>query len=742
MGLRFSHLIYKIAVCLICVFTILPLAGNVYTSKVKAEQLIKVAYVPPEVNSVEFMPIVQNYRAYMDEIAKYAGWKYTLLAVPPEKLLEKLHSGEVDLVLPIEYYPSDEKNSIIFNKHDIFYDILCLYYKDGISKFQSDLDSMKHENPVDNIYMLHDRAVGVLDKRENVNSFEAFAKENSLNVSIVKFDTVSDMEIALQNGAIDLMVDTITRSTMGVKQLLAFETIPARVIAMDKNQHLIQQLDDALAAAWKEDEDTMFRLSNDFFEHAHLITTHFSADEIDYINTCSDIKIVLYGRSAPYIDLDEHNEPVGIYPDILRELLKNTGLKYKFVFANSYEEAQTMMNVGLADVMLDIYNNDASAPDYHFTNPVYSEKYTLIGLRDSAGVLQDTLIVPHPLPSLINFVQHHMPRHLIQSTEDVQKALTLVNQDPRNMAIAETLSIQSERTLLLFPRLSTVPTASISVPLSIAIAKHRHIILRSILNKGIQRLDQHIIEQIVLRHTMHSSPNLTFTHLLHYYPVHLGLGVCLTIIFLSAGGFLFYNYHMTRIQHRELSLKNDELERTLTELQKANKARDSYRTMAEKDALTGVYNKSGMEQLCREEFKDMGPDHPPCVFIIIDLDHFKQLNDTCGHQKGDEILRKFAQSLRSIVRKDDLIGRFGGDEFVVLLRNLGNVDFIKGIAHRMNIAAQALDSGHKDVKLSASIGIAIAPKHGSNYEEIFNKADKSVYVVKENGRDDFHIYSE
>lgn len=735
--------IYRITVilsfCLYFICSFIPFSS----AQARIADVVRIAYVPPEVDSIEFVPVAQIFKAYMDEISKYAGWKYTLMAIPPELVKEKLLSGEIDMVLPLEYYPSEDNPSIIYNKRDFINDILCFYYKEDdtfTSNHHHSMDANQHSS--NNLLMVNGKRVGVLANREKLVSTADFANKNGLDITINYYPTVAAMDEALMNGEVDLIVDTVTRSSKGVKQLIAFESVPARVAAMATNQALVDQFDEALDTAWKEDEDTMYKLENLFFEKAHIITTNFTADELHYISMTSPVKIVVYGQYQPYVYLNENNDLEGIYPDILRELFNLTGLPYKIIFANTYDEAQTMVHMGLADVMIDIYNNDSSAPDLNFTNPIYEEKYTLVGMRDNGGIHQDTFIVPHTLPSLVHFIQHHMPNHAVLSAVDIRNALTQANDDPKNIAVAEMIALQSERTLLMFPKLATIPTTTLSVPLSLAISKHRQIVLRSILNKGIQRLDHQTVEQIILRYTMNSSPNVSLSYLMHYYPMHLGLGICAVLVLLTMSGFLFYNYHMTKIQHDIMAKKNEKLRQALVELQEASEARDSYRHMAQNDSLTGIYNKSGMEELCRKEFGSLKEKQIPCTFMIIDLDHFKQLNDTCGHQKGDEMLKSFALSLRSIVRRDDYIGRFGGDEFVVLLHSMESIPAIQRIASRINVAAKNLNTGHPDVRLSASIGIALAPRDGETYEDIFKKADESVYIVKENGRDGYHIYSD
>ena len=165
--------------------------------------------------------------------------------------------------------------------------------------------------------------------------------------------------------------------------------------------------------------------------------------------------------------------------------------------------------------------------------------------------------------------------------------------------------------------------------------------------------------------------------------------------------------------------------------------RDFYKHDAEIDKLTGLLNKITFENRCCDYIKDLAPEKTSALFVI-DLDHFKEVNDTRGHQFGDLILKRFAEQLRTIFELDSAVGRFGGDEFVVLLKNVADKNFAIEKARAIIKMARSLNPD-KASHISASVGIAIFSGAEKNYSEIFAAADKSVYVVKTQGRDGFSV---
>lgn len=199
----------------------------------------------------------------------------------------------------------------------------------------------------------------------------------------------------------------------------------------------------------------------------------------------------------------------------------------------------------------------------------------------------------------------------------------------------------------------------------------------------------------------------------------------------------------TNIEKIEVS-SDDELGQMAEAFNKIRSARDVYRIESELDKLTQLYNKTTTETVCKVKLETFGKrDNPDSLLAlyVIDLDHFKEINDTLGHQFGDKVLVEFARVLRKQFRPNDCIGRFGGDEFVVIIDNLPGMEIILRKAKQIKDVTENLTVDGKITGITASIGIAIAPQHGMDYETLFKSADKSLYHVKANGRNGYYYVS-
>lgn len=158
------------------------------------------------------------------------------------------------------------------------------------------------------------------------------------------------------------------------------------------------------------------------------------------------------------------------------------------------------------------------------------------------------------------------------------------------------------------------------------------------------------------------------------------------------------------------------------------------------DYLTGITNRSGCEKEIEEYFMT-APKESLSAFLLVDLDNFKSINDKLGHQQGDQVLKEVAGIIKSSYRNTDIVARLGGDEFVVFMKNVGREEVIYLHAEDLlKKLALVYENGHVSVKIGASIGIALAPRHGKSFKALYERADKALYKGKLSGKNQFCIY--
>lgn len=157
------------------------------------------------------------------------------------------------------------------------------------------------------------------------------------------------------------------------------------------------------------------------------------------------------------------------------------------------------------------------------------------------------------------------------------------------------------------------------------------------------------------------------------------------------------------------------------------------------DALTGAYNRKGIITHIEELLRQNPEAISACVSL--DIDNFKEVNDTFGHLYGDAVLSETAKKIQKLCRSDTLIGRLGGDEFVAFFPRLQSEEVLMHAAERLQSAlVNTYTSGSHMVKTSVSMGISFYPRHGTTFTELYDKADIAMYHCKRNGKNGWTVY--
>lgn len=177
-----------------------------------------------------------------------------------------------------------------------------------------------------------------------------------------------------------------------------------------------------------------------------------------------------------------------------------------------------------------------------------------------------------------------------------------------------------------------------------------------------------------------------------------------------------------------------------TAVRRLLQAQERLHYLAVRDALTGLFNRreialQGANEFDRYRRQSVGVEYAPFSVMMIDIDNFKAINDTYGHVAGDQILRLAAQYLSEEMRSYSLVGRYGGEEFVVVLPG-GGVDDASAVAERIRagIAERSLKCDVCETNITVSIGTTVVGDQDRTFEDVVSRADKALYRAKEQGR--------
>ncbi|MET3382523.1 bifunctional diguanylate cyclase/phosphodiesterase [Variovorax paradoxus] len=171
-------------------------------------------------------------------------------------------------------------------------------------------------------------------------------------------------------------------------------------------------------------------------------------------------------------------------------------------------------------------------------------------------------------------------------------------------------------------------------------------------------------------------------------------------------------------------------------------AERSLRFMASHDELTGMLNRSALQSELDRAIKRSNRSQKQFAVMFVDLDRFKHINDTLGHSMGDEMIKGCGRRLMALLRNTDVVTRFGGDEFVLLLEDLDSANSAAVVAERvLERCAEPFVIEGRELQVTASVGVSVYPENGGDAETLLKNADTAMYRAKEKGRNTYRFYA-
>jgi diguanylate cyclase (GGDEF)-like protein len=206
-----------------------------------------------------------------------------------------------------------------------------------------------------------------------------------------------------------------------------------------------------------------------------------------------------------------------------------------------------------------------------------------------------------------------------------------------------------------------------------------------------------------------------------------------------SGGFIIVIMFLVTLLSRHKAKQHSR--QLSSEVKRRQKVQEKLSYLANHDALTHLPNRHYITQYIEHHVADKNKADSAFSLLFIDLDHFKDVNDTLGHAMGDQLLMKLPELFDLIFRKKDIIARMGGDEFIVLLPGkIDEEDIITLVGRFLKQLKYPIDIEGHQIRLTGSIGVAMYPRDGTSVSELLSNADAALYRAKDKGRNTYAIY--
>jgi len=207
--------------------------------------------------------------------------------------------------------------------------------------------------------------------------------------------------------------------------------------------------------------------------------------------------------------------------------------------------------------------------------------------------------------------------------------------------------------------------------------------------------------------------------------------------YISKSGELKWGNKTVKLIRDELGIPLNYL-MVIEDITERKKLEQELTHLALKDGLTGLYNRRSFMDLARKEWSRSDRSDNPMIVVMVDLDHFKQVNDTYGHEGGDQVLKAFSRATADQLREVDILGRWGGEEFIYILSGASQAE---GVMERVRLAAESLviPYGDQEIHFTISQGGACRTEDTQDLESLIRQADENLYKAKKSGRNRFFL---
>ena len=431
-------------------------------------------------------------------------------------------------------------------------------------------------------------------------------------------------------------------------------------------------------------------------------TIEFSLEEKAYIDQAVPVKMCIDPDWAPFESINEDGRHVGISADLVQLVAQRVGLKIELYRVKTWEESLAASKAGKCQIMSFLNQTPARDQWLIFTDPIFSdpnivvtrEEHSYIG--DLKGLENETVALPRGT-MVEERIRREYPNLRLVLTETEQQAVAKVSAREADMTIRSLIvaayAIKKEG---LFNLKIAGHVPGFTNKLRIGVIKDEQV-LRDILDKGVKTLTAQEREAISNKHVSIS--------------VQHGIDHTLVWQIIVGGGFIML---LVLAWNHKLNALNAQLER-----------------LSVTDRLTGLFNRMKLDEVLASESLRTQRTGQPFSLILIDVDHFKQVNDTYGHQAGDRVLIEIAQLLQSGTREIDIVGRWGGEEFMVICPHTDR-EGARQLAENLRQKIDAFKFSIVEHK-TASFGVASFQAEDRS-QDIVERADAALYAAKGKGR--------
>ena len=649
---------------------------------------------------------------YLMEISKFTGWKYNFIECTPDEITTKLMNGEIDLAGAML---KNDFTETLFDFPE--YDIGASYYTISVLKNNTTIVETDFKT-------LNDITVGVVEGSSAIDKFYKFCENNNIkNIKIIEYDKNSDnlLHTALKNKEIDAILAKDLLLSKDERVVTKFASRPYYLATTKGNDAIIKELNYSISQIRQISPNYSISLYNKYFQvedNYHLSLTH---DEMEFLKNIKKIKAVYVNNFAPLQNWNSKNKkPEGISIDIANIISKKLNIDIELQVVDSFEEALNFIKEHKADILIGIPNNYSFMDEYnlymtksYISSPIFKIENKLTVNADEYNKI---LALPKKYLYDLDISIENIDSSKIIYYDNIEDCINAVNKGTADYTYGDLYSIESNTREKYYKNISVIYKNKLNNDLCIGLSNNNDVLLLRIINKVINSISAEELNTIVYKNTLYTKNKITLQSFIYSNYIEVMIFIISILVITSLSTYIIMKIR----------------------LQNKNKQNSLLKEKSETDSLTGIFNRGACKELVSNYIENKSNDLYG-AFFIIDIDNFKGVNDNLGHKIGDDVLKDLADNLKRLFRKSDIVGRWGGDEFIVFMKDLdfSNLHVASKIATNLcNTMNKTVTYNDISQNISLSIGIVFT-KDNINFTELYQKADEILYTVKENGKNGF-----
>lgn len=681
---------------------------------IKTNPLVKVAMMPdftPFSYYIENTPVGFEHDL-LKLIGERTGLKFEKHIDKWTTIYNAFKNKEVDMITSISYKKFREPFTSFTSS---YYDIpIMIFIRDDFGEYNG-------------IKSLKNKKVGVLK-----DVFYIEELKNLETMDLVFYDNYADITKDLVFGKIDALIQNLTNINYLIKKnvytnlRLASELILPTTTKEDlrfgiqpENIILSSILQKAMNSITQKEKETLVNKWIGSIKEYGGRDIELKEKEINYLDT-KLIKYCINPSGLPFEGLNDKGEHIGISADYYNLFEKILSAKFQLVQTKNWNESINYIEQGKCDMLALGMETPERKKYLNFTSS-YLEVPLVVATRVDVPFINQILDLEGEKIGIIKgdafvkILREKYPSLNIIEVDDIYAGLDKVKNGELFAFIDTLASIGYEFQTKYFGELKIAGKISENLRLSIAVTKNDQILL-SILQKTVNNITNEMHRKIFNK----------------WVPIKYQKGIDYNLVWKISIGAIFLIlliiYWNTKIIKANTLLKEAQ-----KKIEEKNKELEK---LAITDKLTNLYNRRKIDELLENEIHRSERFGRAFGFAILDIDHFKNVNDTYGHQAGDEVLKEIANILKTNLRKTDFVGRFGGEEFVIICPE-SDIQVVIKLMENFRAIIENYNFG-KIKNITASFGVTVL-KESDDRDSILRRADKALYEAKNSGRNKVSI---